>query len=188
MRIANMTAPTRDPWLTTIPWQIVRSDVDLAHVFIPLSSFKFVKSGNGYTIDYTNQPPHPDVFGDTVLRPAGTRPAVFEKIAERTKKMPAYGKSSAKVYADISDKIATYLDADSEIERLEGVIRVPCHAHGATVHSQAVAGHQAFWMKTHIHIYHFGNVVEGDHSFLLLRAPLSPLCPTNSDGTAVGIA
>ena len=35
-----MADSTQDPWQQRYPWQIVRADLDLAHVFMPLSSFR----------------------------------------------------------------------------------------------------------------------------------------------------
>ncbi len=83
-----MTHPTQDPWQPERPWQIVRADLDLAHVFMPLSSFKFEPvnepgGGTAYKMVHTNQAPHPDCFCDTLFRPAGTTQPLFEKIAER---------------------------------------------------------------------------------------------------------
>jgi hypothetical protein len=177
-------------WQTDRPWQIVRADLDLAHVFIPLSSFKFEpvagSDNKAFTVEHTNQPPHPDCFANTVLRSVGSNHAAFEKAAKR-KTLPLYDKSSASIYSDISEKLAKYMDEDTNVQRLEGVIRVPCHAHGAKLHAQAAPGHSPYWVKTLIHVYQFSNVVNGDRPFLLLRAPLSPLCPMNGDGTASGI-
>jgi hypothetical protein len=184
-----MTDSTRDPWQTDHAWQIVRADLGLAHVFMPLSSFKFepAATGRGYTIAHTNQAPRPDCFAGVVLRPAGSSEPTFEQIAQ-CKQLPVYGKSSASVYADFSAKADTFMEQDCEVKRLEGVIRVPCHAHGAELADDVIPGHAALWIKTLIHVYQFSNVVEGDGPLLLFRAPLSPLCPTNGDGTAVGIA
>jgi hypothetical protein len=163
-----MTDPTRDPWQTDRPWQIVRADLGLAHVFMPLSGFKFqpAAAGNSYTIAH--------------------RPT-FEQIAQ-CKTLPVYDTSSASIYADVSAKVDMFMDQDPEVQRLEGVIRVPCHAHGAQLADDVLADHSPFWIRTIIHVYQFSNVVGGDGPLLLFRAPLSPLCPTNGDGTAVGIA
>jgi hypothetical protein len=184
-----MTDPTRDPWQTDRPWQIVRADLGLAHVFMPLSGFKFepAAAGNGYTIVHTYQAPQPDCFAGMVLRPAGSSRPTFEQIAQ-LKTLPAYDTSSASVYADVSAKVDTFMDQDLEVQRLEGVVKVPCHAHGAQLADDVLADHSPFWIKTLIHVYQFNNVVNGDGPLLLFRAPLSPLCPINGDGTAIGIA
>lgn len=182
-----MANANQDPWQTGRPWQIVRADLDLAHVFLPLSRFNFAPvtrpdGVTGYTIAHTYQPPHPDCFANCFLRPAGSNQPSFEKITN-LKALPAYDKDSATTYADISGTIAEYMDRDSDVKRLEGIIRVPCHA---TLPNDNGTGHAPLWIKTLIHVYQFQNVVGGDHPLLLLRAPLSPLCPTNGDGTAIG--
>jgi hypothetical protein len=188
-RIAIMTDSTRDPWQTDRPWQIIRSDVSLAHVFMPLSSFNIVpaSTGNGYTIVHTYQPPQPDCFADVVLRPTGSSQPTFQQVAQ-CPTLPAYDDTSASAYADVALKAAAFMEQDYEVQRLEGVIKVPCHAHGAALPAEVLADHPPFWIRTLIHVYQFSNVVNGDGPLLLLRAPLSPLCPTNTDGTAVGIA
>jgi hypothetical protein len=156
---------------------------------MPLSSFKFepASTGNGYTVVHTDQAPQPDVFAGVVLRATGTSQPTFEQVAAR-QTLPAYDSSSASAYDDIAAKVATFMEQDYEVQRLEGVVRVPCHAHGAVPADDVIADHPPFWIKTLIHVYQFSNVVNGDGPLLLFRAPLSPLCPTNNDGTAVGIA
>ena len=184
-----MTDSPRDPWQTDRPWQIVRADLGLAHVFMPLSSFKFepAPGSQGYRLAHTYQPPQPDCFDGLVLRPRGSSRPTFEQIAQR-KTLPLYDTNSASDYADISEKADLFMDQDPDVQRLEGVIRVPCHAHGAELADDVIPDHSPLWIKTVIHVYQFSNVVNGDGPLLLFRAPLSPLCPTNGDGTAVGIA
>jgi hypothetical protein len=185
-----MADTTSDPWQTGRPWQIVRADLDLAHVFLPLSSFTFEavtrEDGvKGYTIAHTFQAPNPDCFASSFLVPVGTGEPVFENVAQ-IKTLPLYDNDSANAYADVSAKIATHMDQNRDVKRLEGVIRVPCHAHGAELADGVVEDHSPLWIKTLIHVYQFGNVVDGKRPLLVLRAPLSPVCPTNGDGTALG--
>jgi hypothetical protein len=187
-----MAIATQDPWQTGRPWQIVRADLDLAHVFLPLSSFTFEPATStdgisGYTIAHTNQSPEPDCFAGSFLRPVGTSQPKFETITNKTS-LPLYDKTSASEYADVSAQMAAYMEQDPEVRRLEGVIKVPCHAHGAVLASDVIPGHPPMWIKTIIHIYQFSDVVNGDHPLLLLRAPLSPLCPANGGGTAIGLS
>jgi hypothetical protein len=184
-----MAIATPDPWQTGRPWQIVRADLELAHVFLPLSSFTFepaTKDGiSGYTISHTNQAPLPDCFDGLFLRPVGNSQPKFETITKKPS-LPLYNKTSATEYADVSAQLDSYMEQDPEVRRLEGVMKVPCHAHGATLANGVLAAHSPMWMKTYIHVYQFSDVVNGDYPLLLLRAPLSPLCPANGGGTAVG--
>jgi hypothetical protein len=184
-----MANATRDAWQTGRPWQIVRADLELAHVFLPLSSFTFepaTKDGiSGYTIAHTNQPPLPDCFAGLFLRPVGSSQPKFETITKKSS-LPLYNKTSATEYADVSAQLDSYMERDPEVRRLEGVMKVPCHAHGVALAQDVIPGHSPMSIKTFIHVYQFSDVVNGDHPLLLLRAPLSPLCPTNGGGTATG--
>lgn len=187
-----MTDSTPDPWRPARPWQIVRADLDLAHVFMPLSSFRFeqvqdAKLGTGYKLVHTYQAPHPNCFCDTFLRPAGRSRPTFATAAKR-KTLPLYDAKTAADYETATEHLVDFLDRDPEVQRLEGIVRVPCHAHGGTLPKNALQGHAPMWIKTNIHFYQFDNVIDGDRPLLLVRAPLSPLCPTNTDGTAAGLA
>jgi len=189
-----MTAATAtpDPWRPERPWQIVRADLDLAHVFMPLSNFRFEqvndpKLGIGYKIVHGFQAPHPNCFCDTFLRPAGKTQPSFETAAKR-KTLNAYDSNTAADYKTVTSNLLEFLDRDHEVRRLEGFIKVPCHALGGPQPDDALTGHSPLWMKTLLHVYQFESVIDGDRPFLLLRAPLAPLCPTNNDGSAVGLA
>jgi len=182
-----MTDPTRDPWLTERPWQIVRADLPLAHVFMPMSSFKFQPVPGGYKIVHENQGPHLDCFAGVTLHPAGHTQVAFEKAAAG-KKLQPYDPNKPASYKEAADEIVKYMEMDRDVERLEGIIRVPCHAHGETnLPKDAVPGHPPFWVNTFIHVYQFSKAVSDDIPLLVFRAPLSPFCPTNNDGTAMGV-
>jgi len=187
-----MSSSTPDPWRPERPWQIVRADLDVAHVFMPLSSFRFEqvqdpKLGDGYKIVHDFQAPHPNCFCDTFLRAAGKTAPTFEAASKR-KTLPMYTKQSATDYAAVADNLVEFLTRDHEVRRLEGVIKVPCHAHGGPLAKDSDDAHAPMWVRTMIHVYQFDNVIDGDRPMLLVRAPLSPLCPTNTDGTAIGLA
>jgi hypothetical protein len=185
-----MAIATPDPWLTGRNWRIVRADLNLAHVFIPLSSFTFeaatsTDGSSGYTIAHTYQAPLPDFFANIFLRPVGSTEPQFQAITNKAS-LPLYDKSSATEYADVAAQMATYMETDPKVRHLESEIMVPCHANCAEVPGQAAPGHTPMWMQTTIHVYQFSNVVNGDNPLLLIRAPLSPLCPANGGGTALG--
>jgi hypothetical protein len=137
---------------------------------------------------HENQGPHPDVFAGVTLRPAGHTQVAFEKAAPKCKKLTHYNASDPASYKLAADEIVEYMEKDRDVERLECIIKVPCHAHGETkLPSRAVSGHPPFWVKTFIHVYQFSNAVNEDIPLLVFRAPLSPFCPTNNDGTASGV-
>jgi hypothetical protein len=185
-----MPSPTQDPWLTGRTWRIVRADLNLAHVFIPLSSFTFEaavtpEGVSGYTIAHTYQAPLPDFFTGIFLRPVGNSQADFQAITQKIS-LPLYSKTSATEYADVSDQIAIYMEKNPGFQHLESEIMVPCHADSAAVPGNAAPSHPRKWAPTSIHIYQFSNVVNEDLPLLVIRAPLSPLCPANGGGTATG--
>jgi hypothetical protein len=189
-----------DPWISGRPWQIVRADLDLAHVFLPLNQFFFQpttrkKDGvkgvlKGYTITHTYQTPQPDWFSDSFLAPVGTiSPPAFDEIWNE-KTLPAYDSDSATDYADASELIVAHMEQNRDVKRLEGIIRVPCHAHGAKINdkdnNKIPPDHSPMWINTLIQVYQFSGVVDGKLPLLVIRAPLSPICPTNGGGTATG--
>jgi hypothetical protein len=186
-----MTTAKEDVAWSGRSWQIVRADLDLAHVFLSLSSFTFeptTKNGvSGYTISHTGQAPAPDCFSEVFLVPLGSHKPTFREITDKDD-LPLFSKDTATEYSDVSDKVASYMDQNREVQRLEGVVKIPCHAHGAQLPATVMADHPPMWIKTLLHVYQFGNVVKGDRPLILFRAPLSPVCPVNGDGSAIGYA
>jgi hypothetical protein len=194
-----MSDTNADPWITGRPWQIVRADLDLAHVFLPLNQFFFqpttrkkdgVKDAiKGYTITHTYQTPQPDWFSNSFLAPVGTSPPPFDEIWDR-KTLPVYDSDSASAYTNVSELIVAHLEQNPEVKRLEGIIKVPCHAHGATINdkddNEIPPDHSPMWINTLIQVYQFSDAVVGKRPLLVIRAPLSPICPTNGNGTATG--
>ena len=185
-----MAIETPDPWLTGRIWHIVRADLNLAHVFMPLSSFTFEAATtpegvSGYTIAHTYQAPLPDFFTGIFLRSVGKDQPQFQVITKK-RSLPFYSKTSATEYSDVSDQMAEYMEDNPQFQHLESKIMVPCHANCAPVPGEAPSKHPPQWDMTDIHIYQFGDVVNGKHPLLLIRAPFSPLCRTNGGGTATG--
>jgi hypothetical protein len=180
---------TLDPWHTGRPWQIARADCDLAHVFQPQSQFTFEPVINedgvsGYTIAHTYQAPLAFCFGGSFLRPIGVRQANFKDITARTA-LPPYGQVSANDYDTVSEQMGTYMQQDGETQRLEGVIKIPCHAHAMPADGNN-PDHIPLWINTTIHVYQFSNVVNGTLPLLVVRTPLSATCPANGNGIAIG--
>jgi hypothetical protein len=189
-----------DPWITGRPWQIVRSDLELAHIFLPLNQFLFQPmtrkdpkgySVKGYTISHAYQAPQPDCFSRSFLAPVGTQPPpALDEFWDGKKPLPVYDNDSATAYVDVSESIVAHMEQNPEVKRLEGIIRVPCHAHGATIKDkddkEIPPDHSPMWINTLIQVYQFSDVVVGKRPLLVIRAPLSPICPTNGGGTATG--
>jgi hypothetical protein len=186
-----MASSSNDSWQTGRPWQIVSADLDLAHVFLPLK-FNFTPHTRedglqGYKITHLFQAPYPDSFTESFLVCAGHTQPTFKTIADRDT-LPNYESKWAADYTKVALRMASHMDKDRDVKRLEGIIKVPCHAHAAPLATGAVAGHPPMWIKTLIHFYQFSNVIDGDRPLLVARAPLSPMCPLNGDGTALGLS
>jgi hypothetical protein len=185
-----MAIATPDPWLTGRTWHIVRADLTLAHVFMPLSRFTFEAATStdgisGYTITHMFQAPVPDFFADIFLRPVdGSEPPEFKAITNKL--LPPYNKTSAPEYDDVSELMDTYVEKNPKVRHLESTIMVPCHANCAVAPGKDALSHSPMWKDRTIHVYQFSNAVNGDHPLLLIRTPLSTLCPANGGGTAIG--
>jgi hypothetical protein len=189
-----MTTAAIDSW--TRNWTIVSADLDLAHVMLPLSSFRLANQSPAgtppeYRVLHNNQPPALDCFAESSLVPVGDRQATFFEITGK-EELPLYTLDSVGEYVDVLESMGAYMQKNPGVQRLEGVIQIPCHAHGAKFPQGAkyppgaIPGHSPLTVKTTVHLYQFDNVVEGGRHLLVVRAPLSPLCPMNGDGTALG--
>jgi hypothetical protein len=186
MRTNIMTSTTDNVTWTGRTWQIVRSDLDLAHVFPSQNTISFEPAtrhgAEGYKIAHSGESKTVDL-SDTFLVSVGTHRPAFHTITKK-KELPLFSKDSESEYADVADVLASYTERNREMQRLEGVIKIHCHDHA----SKHVTDHAPMSIKTLVHVYQFGNVVKGDRPLLVVRAPLSPVCPSNGDGTVLGYA
>src|SRR6266702_12068 len=122
-----------DSW--TRNWTIVSADLDLAHVMLPLTSFRLENvspAGKGpvYRVLHNNKAPSVDCFAESYLVPAGSRPATFFEITGK-EELPLYTLDTVGDYIDVLESMGTYMQKNPAVQRLEGVIKIPCHAHGA---------------------------------------------------------
>ena len=81
-----MKSETTDPW-TTFEWKIVTADADIAHVMMPLSTFRLKNVSAElklpeYEIEYTTQPPVPNSFAGTRLIPVQGDSLRFYDVAQ----------------------------------------------------------------------------------------------------------
>lgn len=179
-----------DMWATPRSWQIIIADVDLAHVFAPSSTLTVEPTGDGGGFSFKNpfQAPSPDCFSGTRLIRAGTSQPTFEQMTGELC-LPSWSNEAGIVdrYTRAQDRIRSYLQADPDVQRLQGHMRIPCHAHGAKLDTKSLQGHAPMWVNTLVHVYQFANVVNGDRPLLVIWAPLSPVCPMNGNGTVLGL-
>jgi hypothetical protein len=177
-----------DPW--TRNWTMVSADLDLAHVMLPLSSFTLVKENPAgdspaYRVMHNYQAPDLDCFAASRLVPAGDQQASFFSITGK-EELPLYAHDTVGAYIEVLQSMSTYMTQYPTVQRLEGIIKMPCHAHSAQF-PQGTQPHSPSTFDTPVHLYRFDGVVTGGLTLLVVRTPLSPLCPRNGDGTAMGV-
>jgi len=171
-------------------WTIVSADLDLAHVMLPLTSFRLENvSAAGKTPAFRvlhDQAPALDCFAGSLLVPAGDQQPSFFEIT-RKEELPLYTLDTVGEYVDVLESMGTYMMKNPAVQRLEGVMKIPCHAHSrSTKFPRGTQPHSPSTIDTPVHLYQFGGVVTGGLPLLVMRAPLSPQCPMNGDGTALG--
>jgi hypothetical protein len=176
----------KTPWARI--WRIVRSDLDIAHVMSPLTDFTLQKANGqsqapGYELIQNEAAAGADLFAGVRLSPRGTRAPSFSDITGLPL-LPMFSEATSGQYVQVSDMMSDYLTQNPDVERLEGVVRIPCHS---PITPEAPHDHPPLFIKTIIQFYQFSNVVEADSALLVVRAPLSPLCPANGNGMALGI-
>jgi len=179
-----------DMWQPPRQWRIVTADTDLAHVFPPPSTFSFVPASSGAGFNIKHQTPTPDCFCNTVLVRAGHTEPTFEQMTGETE-LPEWADDNDVIkgkYSTAQDRMRSHFLLDPDVQRLQGLIRVPCHAHGAKLATKFVQNHSPMWIQTLIHVYQFPSVVNGDAPLLVIWAPLSPVCPLNGNGTVIGLS
>lgn len=176
---------------TTRNWTIVSADLDLAHVMLPLSSFKLenvspADESPRFRVLHNYQAPDLDPFEGSMLVPAGDQPPSFFDITGK-EALPLYSLNTVGDYVEVLESMGTYMTKNPSIQRLEGVIKIPCHAHSHGVKfPRGTRRHSPSTISTPVHLYQFAGVVEGGLPLLVIRAPLSPQCPANGDGSVVG--
>jgi hypothetical protein len=188
MRNNIMSPSAINAW--TRNWTIVSADLDLAHVMLPLSSFRLENvSPAGKNPRFRvlhDQAPALDCFANTVLVPAGDQEASFFDIT-RKEELPTYTLDTVGEYVDVLESMGAYMMRNPSVQRLEGVIKIPCHAHSRSAKfPRGTQPHSPSTIDTPVHLFQFDGVVEGGLPLLVMRAPLSPHCPKNGDGTVIG--
>jgi len=187
-----MTAAVKS-W--THNWTIVSADLVLAHVMLPLTSFRLEEDADAspdgtkpvFRVFHNDRDPALNCFAETRLRLAGgDRQPDFHAITGK-EQLPLYTLATVGAYIDVLELMGPYLTKNQkEIQRLQGTIKIPCHAHGGKCAPGETGWHSPSAIDVDVHFYHFGDVVEGGRSLLVVRAPLSKKCPMNGDGTVIG--
>jgi hypothetical protein len=142
-------------------------------------------SSPAFRVLHNDRAPALDCFADSVLVPAGDQQASFFDITSK-EELPLYAQDTVSEYVDVLESMSTYMMKNPSVLRLEGVIKMPCHAYSAKF-PPGTQPHSPSTIDTAVHLYQFGPVVKGGLHLLVMRTPLSPFCPTNGDGTAIGV-
>src|SRR5438045_2448568 len=100
-----MTPAPSNQW--TRNWTIVRADLDIAHVMLPLSNFKLETMSAGgkdpaFQVVHNNQAPVPDCFAKSVLVQRGQDAPSFFEITGLDG-LPRYSQDSMDQYIQVSE-------------------------------------------------------------------------------------
>jgi hypothetical protein len=170
-------------------WMIVSADLDLAHVMLPLSSFRLEATPDNtspvFRVLHNNQAPALDCFAESRLVPADGSQPTFSDITGK-KQLPLYTLATVGDYIDVQDQMGQYLMEHSDVQHLEGKIKIPCHSQDGKRARGTKDWHSPAAIEIDVKLYQFSGAVEGGRPLLVVRAPLSPRCPMNGDGTVVG--
>jgi hypothetical protein len=188
MRNNIMMTAAINSW--TRNWTIVSADLDLAHVLLPLSNFRLENvspagEDPAFRVQHNTQPPTLDCFAGAVLTQAGDHQPGFFEITSK-KELPLYAQDTVGEYIEVLESMGAFMMKNPAVHRLEGVIKIPCHAHSSKF-PQGTQPHAPSTFDTPVHLYQFEGVVKGGLPLLVVRTPLSPHCPRNGDGTGLGV-
>jgi hypothetical protein len=165
-------------------WTIVRSDVDMAHVFVPNDTITFeAKSTGKYTVIHKSGPLVPDVFDSVVFVAVDGEQFSFDKV-DSNYPLPLFSHQHARRYKKLADALETFAEKNKKVRRLEGTINIPCHGPCRS------ADHPTDTVETLIHVYQFADAVKGDDGrrrrLLVIRRPLDPASASNGNGIVLG--
>ena len=180
-----MTNTTQDLWTGDSTWRIVGADLDLRHVFTPKNKFTFKQIRDGFRVAPVDPSTVGDCFRDTFLRRVGSRNPSLNDI-EGLDTLADFETLDAKRSSDVLDTLAAHVNQNHDLLHLEGMITILCHETPDQLRPNRPA-HEPLQVKTKICVYQI-NDAGAKGPFLLIRAPSSPGCPRNGDGTAGGQA
>src|SRR5882757_6241743 len=151
MMTAAINSWTRD-------WTIVSADLDLAHVMLPLSSFRLKNEDTtgespAFRVLHNYQTPALDCFAGALLHPAGDEQPSFFEITKK-ELLPLYTLDTVGEYVEVLESMGQYMTRNPAVQRLEGVIKIPCHAHSGKF-PQGVLPHSPATINATVHLYQF---------------------------------
>jgi hypothetical protein len=164
-------------------WQIVRADLDLAHVFAPQDTISFAKNGSGYKVAHQGSAPDAQCFNDAVLRPVAGDQTSFSKLYSG--RLPLFSSHHKTRYKDLAAKLEEFAQENPSVQRLEGTIQIPCHRYSHQAQESASDYHATRMLSTMIRVYQFADAVEEGKRLLVIYKPLDPSCASNGNGTVI---
>jgi hypothetical protein len=178
---------TADPWTRDSKWQIVRADVDLEHVFALKTWITFEFVDGGFKVVPEGPARIGECFQNTFLRRMGSLQPTLDDV-DGINTLANFGSLSALQCSNVMETLATHVDRSADLLHLEGVITIPCHETDAQLKAIPPAPrppHAPLPVQTKICVYQIDDP-EAEAPFLLIRAPFSPLCLANGNGSVVG--
>jgi hypothetical protein len=170
------------------PWQIVRADLDLAHVFAPQDRISFTRNGNGYKIAHQGAAATANYFRDVVLTEVDGEQPSFDAVSSDYP-LPLFSRHHKHRYRTLADRLEVFAQKHQGLRRLEGTIEIPCHGFGYQDQESGADPHDARPITTKIHVYQFANAVQDGQQrkrLLVIYKPFEPSCVTNGNGTVIG--
>jgi hypothetical protein len=171
----------------TKPWKIVRTDLDLAHVFAPDDEITFTRNGDEYTVRHTSTEPGSNSLDGVVLTAVDGEQPAFDAISSDYP-LPLFSKHHKHRYRTISERIEVFAQKNTALRRLEGKIKILCHDFRYQEQEGGADRHPSKIIEPTIHVYQFANAVaDGElrKRLLVIYQPFQPSC-TNGNGTALG--
>ncbi len=170
------------------PWKIVRTDLDLAHVFAPDDELSFTQNGKQFTVGHKSKEPGTNSLDGIVLTEVDGEQPAFDAISSDYP-LPLFSKEHKQRYRTVAERIEVFAQKHKTLRRLEGKITISCHGFRYQDQESGADPHSERPIETTIHVYQFANAVRGDGDerkrLLVIYKPFLPNC-FNGNGTAIG--
>ena len=105
-------------------------------------------------------------------------------VSRRDGSFTGHGRS-ATALKTVAERIGSYMQANQQVQRLQGKITLSCHETPAQLANSRAPQHDPLPIETPIHVYLFARAVQGGKPLLVIHTPLSPTCPLNGNGTVL---
>ena len=169
-------------------WKIVRTDLDLAHVFAPDDEISFTQNGDQYRVGHQSTEPGTNSLDGVVLTEVDGEQPAFNAISSDYP-LPLFSAQHKQRYRTVADRIELFAQQHDTLRRLEGKITISCHGFRYQDQESGAEPHTERPIETTIHVYQFANAVRGvgeeRKRLLVIYKPLLRNC-FNGNGTVIG--